>query len=524
MVKKKGKSKRITLKDKYKIQRRIKQTHKKRSKQNKKDLLAGKVIQKKKDPGIPNSWPFKQDLLKEIQQSRERQQQLQQESKDKRRSGLNALREHQEQGGTARTVQELRDLEQGVNKPQEEALKNYDMNDGDSNKNDDTMGDGQHSKMTHLRELKKVVDSADVILQVLDARDPIGTRIHKSIEDAILSRPDKRMVLILNKIDLVPKDALIEWLSVLRRSFPTVAFKATDDKKNSTNDSMSVETKSSAKIIGADSTVNILRSYAKMGRGEKKKSKKPIVVGIIGYPDVGKSSIINALKRVAKCGDSTSTQGIVLHKKVRLLENPGIVLDDDVALLGKCIDVDIVEDHVIATKTLLQRCNHSTLMMSYNISSFPEGDVTKFLALIAKSKGSVKGGKPGKIASSRAALREWKNISYYTPVQKDLYCSKVSKGSEEFDMSQYDNHAMNNLEDDTDEMDYVQLNGSNIAKNDVGDSTIAAETVGVLTGKTENDEDSEMSENHDSDEENSTKRLSMTAIADAEDYNFKAFD
>mmetsp|Transcript_2280 Transcript_2280/g.2763 ORF Transcript_2280/g.2763 Transcript_2280/m.2763 type:complete len:106 (-) Transcript_2280:315-632(-) len=75
MVKKKGKSKRTTLADKYKIQRKVTETHRKRKKMAKRDLKAGIVRhdKTKKDPGIPNSWPFKQELLQEIRKSREQQ-------------------------------------------------------------------------------------------------------------------------------------------------------------------------------------------------------------------------------------------------------------------------------------------------------------------------------------------------------------------------------------------------------------------------------------------------------------------
>jgi len=75
MVKKKGKSKRTTLKDKYKIQTRVTEHHRKQRKQMKRDAKAGKVKheKKKKDPGIPNSWPFKQELLNEIKLAKERQ-------------------------------------------------------------------------------------------------------------------------------------------------------------------------------------------------------------------------------------------------------------------------------------------------------------------------------------------------------------------------------------------------------------------------------------------------------------------
>eukprot|EP00555_Chaetoceros_dichaeta_P013747 CAMPEP_0198263654 /NCGR_PEP_ID=MMETSP1447-20131203/13097_1 /TAXON_ID=420782 /ORGANISM="Chaetoceros dichaeta, Strain CCMP1751" /LENGTH=97 /DNA_ID=CAMNT_0043952343 /DNA_START=70 /DNA_END=359 /DNA_ORIENTATION=- len=74
MVKKKGKSKRITLKDKYKVERRVTEAHRKSRKKAKRDTKAGiKRFDHKtrKDPGIPNSWPFKKELLNEIAQARD---------------------------------------------------------------------------------------------------------------------------------------------------------------------------------------------------------------------------------------------------------------------------------------------------------------------------------------------------------------------------------------------------------------------------------------------------------------------
>lgn len=75
MVKKKGKSKRISLNDKYKVQRRVVESHRKSRKKAKRDAKAGIINhldkKKKKDPGIPNSWPFKQDLLNEVARARE---------------------------------------------------------------------------------------------------------------------------------------------------------------------------------------------------------------------------------------------------------------------------------------------------------------------------------------------------------------------------------------------------------------------------------------------------------------------
>jgi len=50
----------------------------------------------------------------------------------------------------------------------------------------------------------QVIDSADVIAQVLDARDPMGTR-SKHMEDFLKKeKPHKQLVFIINKCDLVP--------------------------------------------------------------------------------------------------------------------------------------------------------------------------------------------------------------------------------------------------------------------------------------------------------------------------------
>lgn len=53
-------------------------------------------------------------------------------------------------------------------------------------------------------ELYKVIDSSDVIIYVLDARNPNGTRT-RSLEDYLRVKcPQKHLVFILNKCDLIP--------------------------------------------------------------------------------------------------------------------------------------------------------------------------------------------------------------------------------------------------------------------------------------------------------------------------------
>ena len=76
-----------------------------------------------------------------------------------------------------------------------------------------------------------MLKSADVLLEVLDARDPMGCRCI-ALEDAVLAKcRGKRVVLVLNKVDLVPADITQRWLSYLRQYFPTLPFKATTQGK-----------------------------------------------------------------------------------------------------------------------------------------------------------------------------------------------------------------------------------------------------------------------------------------------------
>lgn len=53
-------------------------------------------------------------------------------------------------------------------------------------------------------ELYKVLDSSDVVIHVLDARDPLGTRCKPVVEFLRKEKAHKQLVYVLNKVDLVP--------------------------------------------------------------------------------------------------------------------------------------------------------------------------------------------------------------------------------------------------------------------------------------------------------------------------------
>ena len=72
-------------------------------------------------------------------------------------------------------------------------------------------------------ELYRVRDSSDVIIHVLDARDPLGTRCSAVETYLTKEAPHKHSIFILNKIDLIPSSVAAQWVRLLLKERPTLA-------------------------------------------------------------------------------------------------------------------------------------------------------------------------------------------------------------------------------------------------------------------------------------------------------------
>lgn len=307
-----------------------------------------------------------------------------------------------------------------------------------------------NSKRAFMKEFKHVVEKADVILQVLDARDPLGCRVREVEELVLNGGAGKRIVLVLNKIDLVPKDVLEGWLKYLRREFPTVAFKASTQSQRSNIGQLrgNVEGNTS-ECLGADTLVQLLKNYCR-----SKDIKTAITVGVVGYPNVGKSSLINSLKRSKVCkvgaapGVTTSSQEIHLDRNIKLLDCPGIVFsasnatDDGDLFLRNCLKVEQIEDPITPVSKIVERCaSPEQLMALYQIPAFR--DTSEFLLHVARRQGKLlKGGLPNFEAAAKAVLNDWNQgkIPYYTspPVIQKAAANEaaiVASWAPEFDLS-----------------------------------------------------------------------------------------
>lgn len=72
----------MSLKQKYKIVKKVKEHHKKKAKEEKK---SGRKQKAPKDPGIPSQWPFKADLLKELDWEKQRATAVDKHKKEQRK-------------------------------------------------------------------------------------------------------------------------------------------------------------------------------------------------------------------------------------------------------------------------------------------------------------------------------------------------------------------------------------------------------------------------------------------------------
>ncbi|KAM4879969.1 guanine nucleotide-binding protein-like 3-like protein isoform 2-T2 [Sylvia borin] len=195
------------------------------------------------------------------------------------------------------------------------------------------------------RELRKVLAASDVVLEVLDARDPQGCR-SPQLEGSL--RPHQHLVLVLNKIDLVPRAVVAAWLKHLRAEFPAVAFKACTQQqsrnlKQTRKSAMTApeDVLAGGACLGAERLLHVLKNYGRCGE-----AKSSITVGVVGYPNVGKSSLINSLKRSRACVVG-ATPGVTSGKISYYTHPPksqGVQLEAQILpALGPALDLEALE-------------------------------------------------------------------------------------------------------------------------------------------------------------------------------------
>ena len=427
----------------------------------------------KKDPGIPNLFPFKDKILADIDEKKRRKAEDSQRlrdatkvKKDRQAQEEGAMDEDDEDEDADLLESEMDEDLEGENdesinpmaallaSAQARAAEYGDDIAGDVNEGDGDNQEAQNgiqvspnittdyrspdsSRKTFDKIFKTVLEQADVIIYVLDARDPAGTR-SREVERQIMSTASgsKRLILVLNKIDLIPPPVLKGWLVHLRRYFPTIPLRASTPASNAhTFDHKQLTPKNTSETL-----LRALKSYA-----ATKQMKRSIAVGVIGYPNVGKSSVINALTSKlnkgtqssacpvgSEAGVTTSLREVKIDNKLKILDSPGIVFPAEVSpeskkksehearlILLNALPPAQISDPVPAVALLLSRLSESQnlyekLLSHYGIvglGPFSKGDTTAdFLIQVARKRGRLgKGGVPNINAAAMTVITDWRD-------------------------------------------------------------------------------------------------------------------
>lgn len=240
---------------------------------------------------------------------------------------------------------------------------------------------------SYWRVVNDVIIKADVLLLVLDARQPYDTISKELVDKARLNK--KPLIYVITKADLIDK-SLAEPSQV---KLSPVVF---------------VSGKTGA---GMSRLYKEIFSQAKAaGRG-----KGIVKVGVMGYPNVGKSSLINALKGkyVAKTSGLSSytraAQKVWADKRLMVIDTPGVIPTDrknymKSAMIGS-LDFTHVKEPLEVVIGLMKKYP-GKLEAFYEVEN--TGDFEECIAEIALKKKIVhRGGKPDLTRIARMVLADW---------------------------------------------------------------------------------------------------------------------
>jgi ribosome biogenesis GTPase A len=250
------------------------------------------------------------------------------------------------------------------------------------------------------RRVRSVLEMSDLVLEVIDARDPVETR-NRRLED-LVNRLGKSLMMVINKADLVPMEVLKEWRRFLERDYPTVFISARDR-------------------LGTRKLIVNIKRYA---------PRLPVRVSVVGYPNVGKSTIINYLKgrHVAETspvpGWTIGEQIVKAKQWLVVIDTPGVVpveevKDEALLVIKGAIDPSKLDDPVVPAIKLIMRIksfNPKAFMERYGVDS---EDPMELLELVGRRRGLLmRGGKVNIREAAIAVIRDWilgKLTYYYRP-------------------------------------------------------------------------------------------------------------
>jgi len=207
------------------------------------------------------------------------------------------------------------------------------------------------------RQFWRVIEMSDILLLILDIRYATAT-FPPSLYEYVVKK-EKSLILVLNKIDLIPPELSAAWKAYLTEKFPHlhVVFFTSFPSYNLVNvnrNGMRIKKLKANFGVAKEGALQIMKlceEVSKVDLGDWKKringedsreftveenESKLLTIGTIGHPNVGKSSLINSIlgKKLVSVsrtpGHTKHFQTIFLTKNVRLCDCPGLVFPSKV--------------------------------------------------------------------------------------------------------------------------------------------------------------------------------------------------
>lgn len=211
---------------------------------------------------------------------------------------------------------------------------------------------------------QKLLGQADILLEVLDARDPLGSRC-PSLEAWALAK-GKRIVFVLSKADAVPQESVTGWLSALGRVAPAVATQAQLGNKG---------------CLGA--LQQVLVSLCQTG--DKATRTR---FGLVGYDGVGKRTLAKCMRREAQKAKDAELEMLMrgLLEPIGVLKHPSE--SDPQTTAGSVIrgqtSPGSIADPVALVGHFMSQSTSTALMRLLRLPSFE--DVPGLLAAFAEDR------------------------------------------------------------------------------------------------------------------------------------------
>jgi len=192
------------------------------------------------------------------------------------------------------------------------------------------------------RQLWKIVEISDVVVQVVDARNPLFYHSH-DLDEYVKnsSNGSKQNVMLLNKADYLSSEQRRRWADYFKESdMKTLFFSAvevTEENKiihvdTHKNDHICFNTEN---ILTPHDVLSAIKELAPLNGQENDTT----TIGFVGYPNVGKSSVINIFMENKRLQVS-ATPGKTKHYQTHVLAGGGITLVDGPGLVIPSLHMD----------------------------------------------------------------------------------------------------------------------------------------------------------------------------------------